>query len=71
MTFLADLTTARDNLAAELATESANPRPDYSVSGRSVSWSQFRKSLVAEIAELNLQIINAQGAVEISTSAYG
>ena len=71
MTFLADLTTARDALAAELATESANPRPNYSVAGRSFSWSEYRSSLVAQIKDLNLQVINATGAVELKTSAYG
>jgi len=71
MAFLADLTTARDGLAKELATESANPRPDYSVGGRSVSWSAYRADLIAQLKELNQQIINAQGAIEIQTSAYG
>ncbi len=71
MTLLASLTTARDNLAAELATESANPRPNYGAAGRSFSWSEYRAGLVAQIADLNQQVINAQGAVEISTSAYG
>ena len=71
MTFLADLTTARDALASELATESASPRPDYSVAGRSVSWSQYRAGLVAQIKDLTQQILVAQGGVEITTTAFG
>ena len=71
MAFLADLITSRDALTSTLATESANPRPDYSVAGRSLSWSSYRADLIAQIKELNQLIINARGAVEISTSAYG
>ncbi|HUS95356.1 MAG TPA: hypothetical protein VMX97_01305 [Hyphomicrobiaceae bacterium] len=71
MTFLADLITARDGLTAKLAADSANPRPDYSVAGRSVSWSAYRADLIAQIRDLTQQIINAQGGIEIQTSAYG
>ena len=71
MTFLTDLTTARDALTSELATESANPRPDYSVAGRSVSWSAYRGGLVAQIKDLTQQILIAQGGVEITTQAFG
>lgn len=71
MTLLADLTTARDNLASELATESANPRPDYSVAGRSISWSTYREGLISQIKDLTQQILVAQGGVEIQTTAYG
>ena len=70
-TLLANLITARDNLAAELATQSASPRPDYSVGGRSIPWSQYRGDLIAQIKELSEQIIKVQGAVEMQTIAYG
>ncbi len=71
MTFLADLTTARDALTAKLATESVNPQPSYSVAGRSVSWDSYRAGLVAQIKDLTQQILIAQGAVEIQTTAFG
>ena len=71
MTYISDLTTARDTLASTLATESASPKPDYSVDGRTISWTQYRASLVKEIKDLNQMIINAGGAVEISSIALG
>lgn len=51
--FLANLRGTRDNLMLALATESANPRVSYSVSGRSVPWNEFRASLLAEIMALD------------------
>jgi hypothetical protein len=71
MTYAEDLTTSRDNLASTLATESANPRPNYSVDGRSYSWDQYRSSLVQQIADLNQAIINANGGVEAQNIAFG
>lgn len=70
-TLVQNLITARDNLAAELATNSANPKPTYSVAGRSVSWSSYRSDLIDQIERLNGQIIKARGAVEIPTIALG
>lgn len=71
MVLLDDLRTARDNLASELATESANPQPSYSVGGRSFSWNDYRTSLIDQIHELTAAIIKEQGAVEIQTQAFG
>lgn len=69
-TYLQNLTTSRDNLAAALAAESANPRETYSVDGRSYSWNEYRQSLVTQIDELNALVIKATGAVEIATSIH-
>ena len=56
MTLVTDLTTIRDNLIAELTTESASPRPNYSIDGRSVSWNDYRISLLEQIKDLTEQI---------------
>jgi len=71
MTVLADLITARENLASELATESASPRPNYSVGGRSVPWSQYRAELIDQLERLRAEIIKERGAVELQTQAFG
>ena len=73
MTYISDLTTSRNALLSELATLSSSKdrKPDYSVDGRSVSWTTYRSSLIREIKELNQMIINAGGAVEIHTIGLG
>ena len=71
MTVLTDLITARENLASELATESANPRPNYSVGGRSIPWSAYRAELIDQLERLRAEIIKERGAVEIQTQAFG
>ena len=71
MAMLDDLITARDNLAAELATNSASPQPSYSVAGRSIPWNEYRRSLLEEIESLTHQIWVARGATEIQTIAHG
>ncbi len=68
-TFLENLITSRDNLATELATESANPRPDYSVDGRSFPWSAYRRMLKEDIDDLQKQIFALEGDTEIRTIA--
>lgn len=70
-TFLENLIATRDNLAAELATNSANPQPSYSIDGRSVPWNDYRSSLIDQIEKLRLEIIKARGAVEIHSIALG
>ena len=73
MTYLSDLTTTRDSLLSKLKTlaASSDTKPSYMVDGRSVSWDTHRASLIREIKELNQMVINAGGAVEISTIALG
>ncbi len=71
MTYLTDLTTSRDALLTKLATESANPRPNYSVDGRSFTWDDYRSSLINQIEQLNKMIIRAGGAQEITTQVFG
>lgn len=80
-----DLQAAADALSAELATQSAalaaaiaNPKPSYSVGGRSVQWTEYRAQFVAQIRDLTAQleslqqqIINATGAVEVGTIVFG
>ena len=71
MTVLADLLTAQANFATELATESASPRPNYSVGGRSVSWDEYTTNMLGKLERLRSEIIKERGAVEIQTQAFG
>jgi len=83
MAYVDDLKTIRDGIAtdlvalrATLAASLANPKPSYSVDGRSFSWTEYRARLVQQQGELadqlrnlNAQYIKALGSVEHSTIA--
>ncbi len=61
MSVLSSLTTARDNIASELATISANPRTNYSVDGRTFDHEGHFQNLMARYNELNQAVILAGG----------
>lgn len=51
-----NLRTIRSNLLTALATESVNPKPNYTIDGRSYSWSDWRSKILADCRELSDQI---------------
>ncbi len=55
----------RANLIAALRTESANPKPSYSINGQSVDWNGYRTSLIAEIEKINQLISASEGPYEV------
>ena len=61
MSVLTDLTTARDNIASELAEISLNPRTNYSVDGRTFDHEGHFANLMARYTELNQAVILAGG----------
>jgi hypothetical protein len=48
-----NIATIRANLLAALATESANPKPSYSVDGQQVDWNGYRTAILGQIVALN------------------
>ena len=60
MSYLDDLTTARDQVAANLKAITANPMPNYSIDGQSVSWQQLFDSYMNSLSALNQQIADAE-----------
>lgn len=65
-TYLENLTTARDNLAAKLAEVSADPKPTYSIDGQSFSWVEYYKFLTDSVDALNLQISGGEPFEEVT-----
>ncbi len=59
--------TIRDNLTAQLAAMSANPKPNYSIDGESISWQSLFDSLSDRIDKVNAQIQMADGGFEVRT----
>lgn len=68
-TYEQNLTTIRDNIAAKLAEISANPKPNYSVDGQSVSHGDFFAMLMRQMAEANAAIASGT-PFEIVTEIY-
>jgi hypothetical protein len=66
---VASIATQRSNLLAALTADSINPQPSYSVGGQSVSRSEWRESLLRQVADLNkmAQILNP---LEIRAQIY-
>jgi len=62
MTYISNLEEARDNAASTLASITANPKPNYTVNGQSVQWSEYSKMLTNLIDRLNKLI--AAGEVD-------
>ena len=59
-----NIATIKANLLTALATESASPKPSYSVDGQSVDWNGYRASLLAQIASLNALLSTEAGPFE-------
>lgn len=55
-TYQENLETARDNLAAALVEATANPKPNYTVDGQSVSWGDYLDSLQKSLDGINAKI---------------
>ena len=61
-----DLAEIKANIITALKTASANPKPNYSVDGQSVSWGDYFKMLNDQLTAVNLQI-NAETPYEYET----
>ncbi len=70
MTFLTDITTARDRAAAALSAALIDPQTTHSVDGRSFSHDEHIANLTATAERLNLLAIKL-GASEIRTQVFG
>lgn len=66
MTYIDDLTTARDNIASQLADMTANPKPSYSKGGQSFSWGEHFRNLMDAQREINAQLAAAEPFVNES-----
>lgn len=67
--YVDNLVATRDNYAAELASESAAPRPSYSLNGESVDFTAYATWLRDQIRELNTDI--AMGSLNYEVVSQG
>lgn len=63
-----DLAEIRANYLAQWKELSANPRPNYSIGGRSVSWQQYSEFLAAQLALLGLDVSGGDDGVLTATA---
>ena len=59
-TDLENLIAIRSNLLAALRTESANPKPSYTVGNQSVDWNGYRAALLQQIEQINAQMAGVE-----------
>lgn len=52
MAAIDDLNTAINQVAAQIKDITANPKPDYSINGQSVSWASYLSMLVQQLIQL-------------------
>lgn len=66
--YVASLITARDAAAVQLATilSAPNPKPSYSVEGRSISWESYIVMLSGQVDSLTKSIAAADGGQDSS-----
>jgi len=62
-----NLATSRSNLLAELASVTASPKASYSIDGQSVDHNAYRRSLLAELREINELTAAIGGPFEVET----
>ena len=61
----ANLETALDNIAQQLADVTAHPKPNYSIDGQSVSWSDHLRNLLDAQKMLREALVEEQGPFEV------
>lgn len=62
-----NLATAKANYAAKLAEISADPKPTYSVNGRSISWGEFHSMLLKMVSDITDAEQKVGGPVIVKT----
>lgn len=67
---LSHLQAALESLDAKIAEAMTNPRPSYSIEGQSVSWSEYRKSLLEERERLRGLILAEEGPYEANLQGW-
>jgi len=58
-TYLENLLATRDQIAANLAAITVEPKPSYAIDGQQVDWQSLFNSYTQQLAELNAQIAAA------------
>lgn len=59
-----NLRTAYDQIIEKILEVTANPKPDYSVDGQSVSWSAYYSMLMRLRQDLREALLQAEGPFE-------
>lgn len=61
-----NLATIKSNLISALVTESANPKPSYSIDGQQVDWNGYRAAILKQITDIEALIDTESGPWEVA-----
>lgn len=64
------LATIKSQVLAVLVEITAQPKPTYDIDGQNVSWTEYHKMLMEQLAELDTLIAAARGPFEIHSQGY-
>lgn len=67
MAYQDDLESARDNIAANLKSMTATPKPSYSIDGQSFSWAELFSLYTNQLKAIEEAIQRAGGPFELRT----
>jgi len=67
-TIAENLLTAKTNFAQQLADISANPKPSYTVDGKSYQWGEYLKYLQDSMNAIDIAIQSESGPEEVCIS---
>lgn len=69
-TDLQNLQASRSNLITALVAATADPKPNYSINGQSVSWADYLKMLRSEISAMEQLIAAEDGPYEVVAQGH-
>jgi hypothetical protein len=64
-TIAENLATAKAGFARQLAEISANPKPSYTVDGRTYNWNEYLRFLMESMKSLDEAIQSEEGPIEV------
>jgi len=67
---LANLQLIKSNILARLVDLSANPKPNYSIEGKSVSWGSYFESLTKQLTTIN-ELLQSEQPFEYRSYGIG
>lgn len=70
MTDVTELEAIRSSIIARYKEAVAAPKPSYNVNGQSVSWNEYRSSLLADLKEINAAIAEMSGPLFETTQLF-
>ena len=69
-TYVENLIVVREQIAANLVTMTATPKPSYALDGESYSWGELFELYTRQLTKIDELIALANGAYEVKSRRY-